>query len=298
MQDIPKSHGGIIAVSQSGETRDTLKGESWGFLRAQWIRKSCDSNVCAEANLHQVLPQFPPSFLPPRPTPSIALVDTVGTETALKAAEMVGIPRLSVVNVVGSAIARETKMGVYLNAGRETAVASTKAFTTQVGRTTVVAVRCASRFTRSGWRGSLGWREDDHLHGSSLPLIPLLSSIPKPLAEGRLVGIARGLPPQEKVDLKSVRGIRCSMLIRLRRPQPHSVLTPNSTMRLSLVNIDACRVLLQVTVLSLMALWFRQVREAQVANPSEIIDVSSFCCSCCRRCRRRRRSSNFDVRVH
>ena len=45
---------------------------------------------------------------------------------------MVGIPRLSVVNVVGSAIARETKMGVYLNAGRETAVASTKAFTTQV----------------------------------------------------------------------------------------------------------------------------------------------------------------------
>lgn len=53
-------------------------------------------------------------------------------KTALKAAEMVGIPRLSVVNVVGSAIARETKMGVYLNAGRETAVASTKAFTTQV----------------------------------------------------------------------------------------------------------------------------------------------------------------------
>lgn len=53
---------------------------------------------------------------------------------------MVGIPRLSVVNVVGSAIARETKMGVYLNAGRETAVASTKAFTTQVGLTTYAVV--------------------------------------------------------------------------------------------------------------------------------------------------------------
>lgn len=26
VQDIPKSHGGIIAVSQSGETRDVLKG--------------------------------------------------------------------------------------------------------------------------------------------------------------------------------------------------------------------------------------------------------------------------------
>ncbi|CAN0313307.1 unnamed protein product [Pylaiella littoralis] len=84
VQDIPKSHGGIIAVSQSGETRDTLK--------------------------------------------------------ALKAAEMMGIPRLSVVNVVGSAIARETKMGVYLNAGRETAVASTKAFTTQVTVLALIAL--------------------------------------------------------------------------------------------------------------------------------------------------------------
>lgn len=32
VQDIPKSHGGIIAVSQSGETRDTLKGESLGLF--------------------------------------------------------------------------------------------------------------------------------------------------------------------------------------------------------------------------------------------------------------------------
>ncbi|CAM9615768.1 unnamed protein product, partial [Hapterophycus canaliculatus] len=51
---------------------------------------------------------------------------------ALKHAELAGVARMSVVNAVGSAIARETKLGVYLNAGRETAVASTKAFTTQV----------------------------------------------------------------------------------------------------------------------------------------------------------------------
>jgi glucosamine--fructose-6-phosphate aminotransferase (isomerizing) len=42
------------------------------------------------------------------------------------------IPTLSVVNAVGSLIARTTNMGVYCNAGRENAVASTKAFTTQV----------------------------------------------------------------------------------------------------------------------------------------------------------------------
>jgi glucosamine--fructose-6-phosphate aminotransferase (isomerizing) len=41
------------------------------------------------------------------------------------------IPCLSVVNAVGSTVARSTRCGVYLNAGREVAVASTKAFTSQ-----------------------------------------------------------------------------------------------------------------------------------------------------------------------
>ena len=39
---------------------------------------------------------------------------------------------MSVANAVGSLIARTTKLGVYCNAGRENAVASTKAFTTQM----------------------------------------------------------------------------------------------------------------------------------------------------------------------
>lgn len=43
-----------------------------------------------------------------------------------------GVTTMSVVNAVGSLIARTTRLGVYLNAGRENAVASTKAFTTQV----------------------------------------------------------------------------------------------------------------------------------------------------------------------
>lgn len=47
-------------------------------------------------------------------------------------ADRMGLPTLSVVNTVGSLIARTTKLGVYLNAGRESSVASTKAFTTQV----------------------------------------------------------------------------------------------------------------------------------------------------------------------
>jgi len=51
-----------------------------------------------------------------------------------------GITALSVVNAVGSLIARTTNMGVYCNAGRENAVASTKAFTTQVTVLALIAI--------------------------------------------------------------------------------------------------------------------------------------------------------------
>jgi len=47
---------------------------------------------------------------------------------------------MSVVNAVGSLIARMTKLGVYCNAGRENAVASTKAFTTQVTVLSLIAL--------------------------------------------------------------------------------------------------------------------------------------------------------------
>jgi glutamine---fructose-6-phosphate transaminase (isomerizing) len=51
-----------------------------------------------------------------------------------------GITVLSVVNSVGSLIARTTKLGVYCHAGRENAVASTKAFTTQVTVLALIAL--------------------------------------------------------------------------------------------------------------------------------------------------------------
>jgi glucosamine--fructose-6-phosphate aminotransferase (isomerizing) len=82
--DIPKRHGGMLAVSQSGETKDVFR--------------------------------------------------------AVKVGEEVGVPRISVVNTVGSLIARSTGLGVYLNAGRENAVASTKAFSTQVTVLTLIAL--------------------------------------------------------------------------------------------------------------------------------------------------------------
>lgn len=82
--EIPKHGGGLLAVSQSGETKDVHR--------------------------------------------------------AVKHGEAVGVPCISVVNVVGSLIARSTGLGVYLNAGRENAVASTKAFTTQVTVLALIAL--------------------------------------------------------------------------------------------------------------------------------------------------------------
>jgi len=58
--------------------------------------------------------------------------ETADTLAVLKKAKEQGIVVLGIVNVVGSTIARETDAGVYLHAGSEIGVASTKAFTSQV----------------------------------------------------------------------------------------------------------------------------------------------------------------------
>jgi len=58
--------------------------------------------------------------------------ETADTLAALQEAKQRGALTLGVVNVVGSAIARDTDAGVYLHVGPEIGVASTKAFTGQV----------------------------------------------------------------------------------------------------------------------------------------------------------------------
>ena len=58
--------------------------------------------------------------------------ETADTLAALREARRRGVPVLGVVNSVGSTIARETDCGVYLHAGPEIGVASTKAFTSQL----------------------------------------------------------------------------------------------------------------------------------------------------------------------
>jgi glucosamine--fructose-6-phosphate aminotransferase (isomerizing) len=58
--------------------------------------------------------------------------ETADTLAALREAKKKGATVLGICNVVGSSIARETDGGVYIHAGPEIGVASTKAFTSQV----------------------------------------------------------------------------------------------------------------------------------------------------------------------
>jgi glucosamine--fructose-6-phosphate aminotransferase (isomerizing) len=66
--------------------------------------------------------------------------ETADTLAALREGKEKGALTLGVVNVVGSTIAREVDAGVYLHAGPEIGVASTKAFTCQLAVLTMMAL--------------------------------------------------------------------------------------------------------------------------------------------------------------
>jgi glutamine---fructose-6-phosphate transaminase (isomerizing) len=66
--------------------------------------------------------------------------ETADTLAALREAKRKGALTLSLVNVVGSSIARETRAGVYCHAGMEIGVASTKSFTSQITLLTLMAI--------------------------------------------------------------------------------------------------------------------------------------------------------------
>jgi glucosamine--fructose-6-phosphate aminotransferase (isomerizing) len=76
--------------------------------------------------------------------------ETLDTLAALKEAKKLGARTLAVTNVVGSSIAREADQVVYTWAGPEIAVASTKAYTTQLIGMLMLAVYMASL------RGTIG----------------------------------------------------------------------------------------------------------------------------------------------
>ncbi len=69
--------------------------------------------------------------------------ETADTLAALREAKSKGATALGIVNVVGSAIARESEGGVYIHAGPEIGVASTKAFTSQLTVLALITIMLA-----------------------------------------------------------------------------------------------------------------------------------------------------------
>jgi len=66
--------------------------------------------------------------------------ETADTLAALSLAKEKGCTTLGIVNVVGSSVARSTDAGLYLHAGPEIGVASTKAFTSQVAALSLLSL--------------------------------------------------------------------------------------------------------------------------------------------------------------
>jgi glutamine---fructose-6-phosphate transaminase (isomerizing) len=79
--------------------------------------------------------------------------ETADTLAAMREAKRRGAKTLGFVNVVGSTIAREDDGGVYLHAGPEIGVASTKAFTSQVVALALLALKLGRKRTVSMMRG-------------------------------------------------------------------------------------------------------------------------------------------------
>ena len=71
--------------------------------------------------------------------------ETADTLAALREAKSRGAKTLGIINVVGSTISREVDSGIYLHAGPEIGVASTKAFTCQITALLLLAIDLAEK---------------------------------------------------------------------------------------------------------------------------------------------------------
>jgi len=111
----------------------TACGTSWhaGLVGEYFIEELAGIPVEVEyaSEFRYRSPIFPPKSLMFAVSQSGETADTLA---AMREAKKRGITVLGIVNVVGSTIARESDGGVYIHAGPEIGVASTKAFTSQV----------------------------------------------------------------------------------------------------------------------------------------------------------------------
>src|SRR5437588_472207 len=127
--------------------------------------------------------------------------ETADTLAALRESKRKGHPTLALCNVVGSSIAREADGGVYLHAGPEVGVASTKAFTNQVAVLAMLALYLGRMRHLSSLQGARMVRE--------------LRSIPD--------AVRRALSCHDAVKRIAERYHRCNNFLYLGRQYPSPV---------------------------------------------------------------------------
>ncbi len=105
--------------------------------------------------------------------------ETADTLAALKEAKRRGALVLGICNVVGSSIARESEAGVYIHAGPEIGVASTKAFTSQLTVLALITLLIARKKQMSLVDGQNVIKELDSLPGKIQKILELNDHIEK-----------------------------------------------------------------------------------------------------------------------
>lgn len=160
--------GGITDVVEQIESADqiylTACGTSWHaaligeYLLEEFVRTPVEVEYASEFRYRNpILTQN---------TVLIAISqsgETADTLAAVKEAQEKGSLCLGVCNVVGSTIARDTTAGVYIHAGPEIGVASTKAFTSQVTVLALLTVLFGRRRSMTMARGDRIVRELSNL---------------------------------------------------------------------------------------------------------------------------------------
>ena len=86
--------------------------------------------------------------------------ETADTIAALKLAKLKGAKTIAVTNVIGSSITREADYSIYTHAGPEIAVASTKAYTSQVTLLALLVLYCAEILERENLEKITKIKED------------------------------------------------------------------------------------------------------------------------------------------
>lgn len=97
--------------------------------------------------------------------------ETIDTLAAMREAKRLGARVLSIVNVVGSTIARESDDVIYTWAGPEIAVATTKAYSTQLAVIYLIGLTFAEML------GTIGQEEYDHIVGELLQIPSKIETI-------------------------------------------------------------------------------------------------------------------------